>query len=511
MGQIEVFQLHGTDIVGVGYLYLLLVVLHDLPAVFIQNELPGYRVTLRPFYDLNFCFVPGFRFHSLGQDILLLKKHFQIVLYIGKGKDPFVKGRENGDQHIGVVLDIVKIIVVFIVAMGAFVGIQVFLQLRFHGAVGFLCGQHIRILRQVGGTEYAAHAGTCHHGTGGHAADQYNNDSCDPDNGKDHLAVLLDKGSGFLCRLLRPDRCRFCRRRCFLRVFLCLPHLFGIVPLDTLFLQIPGYRVGGRKAGIILDRFLIQNLRIGFVGCLLRLGCIPPGFGFVMMERLPHPTSGMKHTLFRQFFGLVPGFHTHIFLLHFVDFVVGGKGNFLGRTAQRIVPQLSVGLFLHFLKTDGSLTLAGGFIKYPFLHLYCLGGDLRLGSIQFVRCPVRTFNVLAKGRISTFLVCKLQPGGWTLPGLAPFLDSSRVLFGSLSLPVPGMGMGSFFDCRFCKEYRFLLGIEMGFFLTAADALHLAGGKVFSYRAVMGHFLRHLFRCFHFLHSDPPSFPKGQIL
>ena len=96
---------------------------------------------------------------------------------------------------------------------------------------------------------------------------------------------------------------------------------------------------------------------------------------------------------------------------------------------------------------------SGDAAGYPFLHLYGFGGDLRPGSIQFVRCPVRPFNVLAKGRVSAFLVGKLQTGGWTLPGLASFPDSIRILFGSFPFPVPGMDMGSFFDRCFRKRSR----------------------------------------------------------
>ena len=92
MGQIEVFQLHGTDVIGVGHLNLYLHFLHDRPAVFIINNLPGNRVPLVLLHGFNFRPVPGFRFHGLRQDILLFKEHFQIVLYIVKGKYPFMEG-----------------------------------------------------------------------------------------------------------------------------------------------------------------------------------------------------------------------------------------------------------------------------------------------------------------------------------------------------------------------------------------------------------------------------------
>ena len=276
--------------------------------------------------------------------------------------------------------------------------------------------------------------------------------------------------------------------------------------MDTLFLQVTGYRIGGCKAGIVPDSLLIQVFRIGPDRLLLRSGNIPPGLGFVMAESLTNLAPGIKHTLLRQLLCPVSGFHTHIFLLRFVNFVVDGKGHFPDRTAQRIVPQLAVGLFLHFLKTDGGLALAGDFIESPLFDLYGFGGDLRLGSIQLVRCPVRTRNVLFQRRISAFLVAELQPGGRPLPGLAALTDGFGILLGGLSFPVTVMGMGSFFDRCFRKGYRVLLGSKMGFFLTAADAFHFAGSKIFYHSTVMGHFLSNLFRCLHFLQSDPPSFP-----
>ena len=506
MRQVVVFQFHGADVIGIGHFILILIFFHYGIAPNIVQIGPGFLVLGMSLSNQGFSPVPGFRFHGLRQNVLFRKQHFQVGLHFRSGKDTFMEGGENRDQHIGIVFDGVQIVMVFIVGMSAFVGVQIGFQFCFHSTVGCFCGHDIRILRKIRGTENAADTGTGHHGTGGHTAQQHNDDSSQNQHHEHTLTVIpYIENSLFNC-FLRPGSsgsCGSCRR---LRCFLSLTSLLDILPLDMFFLQITGYRVGSCKAGIVLNRFLIQNLRIGFICCLLRFGYIPPGLGLMVMECLPHPASGMKHTLFRQFLGLVSCLHPHIFLLHFVNLVVGGKGDLLGRTAQRIVPQLPVGLFLHVLKTNRGFARAGGFVEYPFLRLYGFGRDLRLGCIQLIRRPVRPFNVLAKGRISAFLVGKLQPGGRTLPGLASFLDSSRILFGSLSLPVPSMGMGSFFDRRFRKRYRFCLGIEMGFFLTGADAFHLAGGKVFGDRTVMGHFLCNLFRRFHFLHASPPVFP-----
>ena len=66
-------------------------------------------------------------------------------------------------------------------------------------------------------------------------------------------------------------------------------------------------------------RILIHKLGIGGHGFSFRLGCGPVGFQLI-------PPSGVSQGLARlalgQFFRLMAALHTHIFLLHLMDFSV---------------------------------------------------------------------------------------------------------------------------------------------------------------------------------------------
>ena len=117
MREVEILQGDGADIPSVGNLYLVLVAL-----------------AVRP----RFCPIPCFGGHGLGEDVLLVKEHFQIPLHLVQGEHPLVKRRQDGQQHIGVMLDLVQVKVIFVVVVGGLVGVQIFLQLRLHLAVGGL-------------------------------------------------------------------------------------------------------------------------------------------------------------------------------------------------------------------------------------------------------------------------------------------------------------------------------------------------------------------------------------
>ena len=94
---------------------------------------------------------PGFRFHCLRQRILTVKQGLQRVLYLVNRPRAAVNRRQHGDQHIGVMLNIVKVIGVFVVIMGAFVVVQIRLQFRFHCRVLRFGGKHILVLAGIGG------------------------------------------------------------------------------------------------------------------------------------------------------------------------------------------------------------------------------------------------------------------------------------------------------------------------------------------------------------------------
>ena len=159
--------------------------------------------------------------------------------------------------------------------------------------------------------------------------------------------------------------------------------------MDTLLLQIPGDRVGGGQPWIIMERLLIATLRACLNGGLFRLDCIPPGLHAVLPDSGADAACRTSRSMFRQFLALVPGLHTHIFMLHLADLAVGGCFQFLHRTGNRIMPQVSIGLFLHLLKAQPGLAFACRLVKDTlcFQHLLCRDGGLR--RVQLIRCPVR--------------------------------------------------------------------------------------------------------------------------
>ena len=136
MGEVEVFERHIADVVVVG-------------------NLIGFRVRvavcIRPCVGLRA--VSGFNDDLFGEDVLLVEQHLKRTLYLSQRELALVESRENGDQHIGVMLNIVQIEVILVVVVGAFVVIQIALQLLLHLAILCLCAQHRIILAEIGGSD----------------------------------------------------------------------------------------------------------------------------------------------------------------------------------------------------------------------------------------------------------------------------------------------------------------------------------------------------------------------
>lgn len=105
-------------------------------------------------------------------------------------------------------LDLVKVIVVFVVVMGAFVGVQIPLQLCFQFTVGGFGSKNIRVLRLIGRCcDTAARTGK-ENGAGLQPADQqYNKEETCKDN-QAAFPVPRCKCSRFLC-FLGNTLCRF--------------------------------------------------------------------------------------------------------------------------------------------------------------------------------------------------------------------------------------------------------------------------------------------------------------
>ena len=108
MGQIEVFQRHGADVIVIRYFVGVCV---------------GVAVCVRP--CIGFCAVAGFHHDGFRQDVLLVEQHLQVASHLSNGKLPVMECRQNGDQHIGVMLDAVKVKVVLVIVMGGLVVVQI--------------------------------------------------------------------------------------------------------------------------------------------------------------------------------------------------------------------------------------------------------------------------------------------------------------------------------------------------------------------------------------------------
>ena len=346
MGQVEILQGHSADVIVIGHLHVILIAL---------AVCPGFR----PVADLHR--------HRLGQGILPVKECLQLTLYLVHCEHPFMERRQNGDQHIGVMADGIQIKAVFIIAgVQGLIVVQFILKVRLQSRIGRLRRQHIRVLGKIGGQEHAAHAGAAHHGAGGHPAEQKPHAGADPYHQQDHPAVPADEHHGFFRRLLCAPGCALRSGRRILRRFPGLAHLFGIVPLDTLFLQIPGNRVGGGQGRIIMERLLVEEIGICPDRSPFRFRRVPPGLHPALPDTGLHFAFPIGKAALRQFLALVPGLHAHIFLLHFMDFIVGGQKDFLGRTGERVMPQMAVRLLLHFLKAETGFPAACRFIKDTF-------------------------------------------------------------------------------------------------------------------------------------------------
>ena len=115
--------------------------------VFIRH-LDGVRITVLVIP----CFqsIADFGFHGFREDVLLIKKHLQLALYLVKRPRAALERCERGDQHIRVMPDLIKIKVILVVIMRRFVVVQLALQLCLHRAVLRFGSKHIAVLAGIG-------------------------------------------------------------------------------------------------------------------------------------------------------------------------------------------------------------------------------------------------------------------------------------------------------------------------------------------------------------------------
>ena len=159
MTEVEVFQLHGADVIGIRHLHIVFILLRDpiLQLIVVVGVAAGSGL----------CAVSGFRLHGLRKDILLFKQHIQNPADLRDRPFSAHQRGDRGNQDIGIVFDVVQLIVVFVVIVLGFVVVQPCLQFCLHSAILRLCRQHILIQRRIGGSGNGRACTLEHQGAGG--------------------------------------------------------------------------------------------------------------------------------------------------------------------------------------------------------------------------------------------------------------------------------------------------------------------------------------------------------
>ena len=410
---------------------------------------------------------------------MLVKEGLKVVLYLVDGEYPIMENRQNGNQHIGVVLNFIQVEVILVIVVGGLVGIQVFPQFILFGAVGFFRRQHVGILGQIGRCHDIGHPAAEHGGTGLQGAQQHHQQKSDaahdqrtlpmPLYKKDGALGLLGGFLGCLCRGLRcfPGLGSLARRPVCRRILL----------LQLPFLPQAGDGIGC-KLGVLRHGFPIVEIRIGLDRRLLRLCRVSPGFQLAFRPPVLDTAVSVAHSLLKAAFSQVARLDAGIFLLHLPDLAVDRCACLLDGAGQRIGMGLSRTLI----------------------------GDCVPGGIQPVRRLIRLANGPLQLRHRPISFGKLQSGGWAarcrlaLPvGSALFL---ALLFGCCLFPVQfrtvhrfSSGAHRFAGCRMVLLRRAVRGIGS-----------LARDQIDGYRPVTGHLLRLLFGGFPFFQGASPPVP-----
>ena len=272
MGQIEVFQRHRTDVIIVGNLHFIF--------VFLDAGRTGIRVCNRVIAGAGFRPVAGLNLHILRQRILAVEDGLEQAAYLVNRPFSLPERRQHGNQHIGVMFDLIQVKMVFVVIMGAFVIVQILLKLCLKRQILRLRRQHICISAGIGGQ----HAGGCerthHHGTAGHHSG--NKQKHHSDDAENHKAFFvpgdkLNGFGGFLTGFLHGFGRSLGR---LYRVVRSLSGLgLGIGFLDGALLLKPGDRACA-PFRILEFCFLVQRPEIGPVGGALRFQ--RSGIGFIL-------------------------------------------------------------------------------------------------------------------------------------------------------------------------------------------------------------------------------------
>ena len=343
MGEIEVFELHVADVVVI-------------------RDAVGFRVRVavrvRPCVGLRA--VSRFDDDLFGEDVLLFEQHLERALHLIQRELALVESRENRDQHIGVMLNIVQIEVVFIIVVSAFVGVEIALQLLLHPAILRLRAQHRVILAEIRGRN-DRRAGRGEHRTRADSGTEQNekgNSDADPD---EDLLVLLKELLDLVGRLLTE----------LLAGILCgspgglrtgIP-CSGIFLLDVLLLVVLVHVLLLHLRMLLLIS-LILELGVSYIRLVFQLGNLLIGlvdaFFSVMTEM---PCGGLCDNLC-----FVRPLDRRVFLLDLMDFAVNAGGESVTDLADGFVClelqlALALRLFQLIFKMKAGFALAGFLIK----------------------------------------------------------------------------------------------------------------------------------------------------
>ena len=362
MGEIEVFELHVADVVVI-------------------RDAIGFRVRVavrvRPCVGLRA--VSGFDDNLFGEDVLLFKQHLERTLYLIQRELALVESRENGDQHIGVMLNIIQIKVILVIVMVTFIVIQIALQLLLHPAILRLRAEHRVILTEIRGSDNRR-AGRGEHRTRADSGTEQNekgNSDADPD---EDLLVLLKELLDLVGRLLTE----------LLAGILCgspgslRPGISsgGIFLLDALLLVVLVHVLLLHLRMLLLIS-LILELRISSIRLVFQLGDLLIGLVdafFSMMTEMPY--GGLCDNLC-----FVRPLDRRVFLLDLMDFAVnaGSKGVTDladGFVCLELQLALALRLFQLIFKIKAGFALAGLLIKDALFLENLVRGQLFTGGIQ---------------------------------------------------------------------------------------------------------------------------------
>ena len=304
-------------------------------------------------------------------------------------------------------LNVVQIKMVLVVVVGAFVGVEILLQFRFHGTILRLCRQHIRVLTGVGGYVNAGCPALNQHGAGGNGAEDEDDHCRDAAHDKKALFVTGDELAGFLC-VLRGFPCRLCRG---FGGFDRIPGAFsgfggGVLPLDGLLLLPAGVGIAGKLRVMVLCRF-VQRAEVGAV--CLGLGAVCAAVGLLLVRAVG--VLGKLHGTLRRLLHAVGALHTHIVLLMLPNLPVdGGQRRRTGRVPQGVGELGGRSLLVHLLKGKARCDRAGFRVNDALLFLYGFLGYLRLGLFQLLIGFIRFFDGLFQFRRCPLLLREQQPG-----------------------------------------------------------------------------------------------------